>query len=49
MRHIGLVKDHGGHLVNQPKPVYTRLKTTVGNKLRTVTKTKNKQTQNMVK
>jgi len=45
--HIGLVKDYGGHLINQPfLSLFESWKTTVGDQISTITK---KQTQNMVK
>jgi len=52
--HIGLAKDHGGHLVNQPRLSHFDKcwETTVGHQISIMkrkTKTKNEWTQNMVK
>jgi len=52
--HIGLAKDRGGHLVNQPRlPLFDKCwETTVGDQISMMKrkrKTKNEWTQNMVK
>jgi len=49
--HIRWVKDHGGHLVNQPhlKLIGKWQKRTVENKISTVSKQSNEQTQNTLR